>query len=472
MSPHELDRAIQASFDGSLSPDECLKLRAILKADPAARALYYQYADLHQSLVFRISRFTTFDSARSLADMRLHLQSRRSARMALAAAAAALIMIGVLLRFILIPEPPLATYRQAPGTLFSLENSNGGDSASGKLKEGSSIHLRQGTFEFTLLNGTRGLVLAPARFELRSEGEMRLNEGTAWFEVPPQGTGFQVVTPQLTATDLGTEFGILATPHANHEVHVFAGKVLVRSPRGNPHTLTTGQARRRTPNGQLEKIPVEAGHFLTSLPQTAPSNLLFNGDFEAGMAPPKENFGTTANAALLPGWCFGRDVSVALHSLNGNPGFGSGWSNLVSPTKDVQVSFNNARPPYEVGTLDDSIWQTFATVPGQEYEVLFSMGGYFANAAQGDVQVTARIHDGAANSGKPLAELSDRRIGKNKRDTGYNRRARFTFTAISDMATLVLTETSLDSDHCAPAIDNVVVRPLAPPPADTPQARK
>ena len=109
MTRRELDHAIQASFDGTLTDSECLKLRAVLKSDPAARALYYEYADLHQSLIFRISRFTSFDSARSLADIRLHIQSRRTARLVITATAAALVILGIVLKLTIVSAPALAT---------------------------------------------------------------------------------------------------------------------------------------------------------------------------------------------------------------------------------------------------------------------------------------------------------------------------------------------------------------------------
>jgi ferric-dicitrate binding protein FerR (iron transport regulator) len=470
MTRNELDHAIQASFDGTLADAECLRLRAVLKSDPAARALYYEYADLHQSLVFRISRFTTFDSARSLADIRLHIQSRRSARLAITAAAAALIILGVVLKLTLVPAPALATYRQAHGSLYTIEHSSGKDRSPGELDKQSIVNLSQGTFEFTLRNGNRGVVLAPAQFELRTENELLLREGTAWFEVSEKGKGFRVITKDLVVTDLGTEFGVLAGKESAHEVHVFSGRVRASAAQGAAEMLTAGHARRSGSDGRLEAIPVKPGDFLTRLPEAPRSGLIVNGNFESGSSPADDNFGVKASAALLPGWSFGRDVTVAHRSANGALGLGSGGSNLVSPTKDVQISFNNTASNYEVGTLDDSIWQTFTTVPQQEYEVRFEMGGYFVARGQGDVSVTATVYDGLATSGQALGQISDRRAGNGNRDNGYNPPVAFTFTARSSSTTLVLTETSPNSDKAAPAIDNVIVRALPEklPPGDPP----
>lgn len=461
MTRSELDHAIQASFDGTLTETECLRLRAVLKSDPAARALYYEYADLHQSLIFRISRFTSFDSARSLADIRLRIQSRRTVRLAIATAAAALVILGIVLNLTLVPAPALATYRQAPGSLYTIEHSGGKDRTPGELREQSIVNLSQGTFEFTLRNGTRGVVLAPAQFELRSGTEMLLRQGTAWFGVSEEGKGFRVITKDLAVTDLGTEFGILADPESGDEVHVFSGRVQARGARGTAELLTSGQARRYGTEGKLEAIPAKPGNFLTRLPDEPAPSLIVNGDFESGTRPEDANFGARATAALLPGWNFGRDVCVTLNSGTGTLGHGSDGRTIVSSTADVQVGFRSGPVRYEVGTPDDSIWQSFATVPGRQYEVRFEMGGFFAKA--GDLSVTATVHDGATPSGPPLAQAAETRVGARPADSGYNPPAKFTFTARSGRATLVLAETSPDSDLGAPAVDNVSVRNLPSP---------
>ncbi len=115
MTRRELDHAIQSSFDGTLTEAACLDLREILKSDPAARALYYQYADLHQSLIFRISHFTRTDAARSVAVVRRKIQHRSTIRIAISAAAAVLIGMGVVLRLTSSrPHPHWPPFRRRP----------------------------------------------------------------------------------------------------------------------------------------------------------------------------------------------------------------------------------------------------------------------------------------------------------------------------------------------------------------------
>jgi ferric-dicitrate binding protein FerR (iron transport regulator) len=458
MNHEEIEEAIQASFDGSLSPEQCQELRAILKTDVSARALYYQHADLHQSLVFRMSRLSPFDSAKSVADVRLHVQRRRMVQWSITAAVAALLVVGLVLKFTIASSHTLATFRTASGALYTVEHSGGVSQAEGELGQQSVVHLSQGSLEISLRNGIRSIILAPARVELRSEMEMIVHQGTAWCRVSEDGKGFRMVTKDFVATDLGTEFGVLVGAPAGDEVHVFSGSVEVATNDGKKQVLTAGEASRWSHKEKLEAISAKPGKFLSRLPVDPGANFIVNGTFEFGAQPDDSNFGVFATASLLPGWKFGRDVAVANRSANGAPGLGSGWGNVVSPTEDIQVSFRNSRPPYEVGTIDDSLWQTFMTEPGKQYEVSFDMGGYFGNKSAGDVSIVAAVYEGDATSGTALAHKTSRRVGNYNGNKGYNPRVKFLFTAKSTRSTLVLTETSANSDNASPVLDNVAVR--------------
>lgn len=224
--------------------------------------------------------------------------------------------------------------------------------------------------------------------------------------------------------------------------------------------LLSHDCRSLTPlnSRDFPEIFPDPDRFLTQLPEGDSSDLLFNGDFEAGVRPVDANFGSMATAALLPGWNFGRDVAVSLNSENGTRGVGLRGETIVSSTADVQVSFRNAGPKYTVGTLDYSIWQSFATGPGRRCEVRFEMGGYVRFG--GDLRVTATVNDGSRPSGPPLARMAATRSGADFSDSGDNAATKFAFTARSARATLILAETSPQSDHAAPVIDNVSVRLL------------
>lgn len=464
MTRREIEDAIQAAFDGTLGDDACSELRELLKFDPAVRAAYYKQASIHHLLSYRFSRNQALDTAKSLVSTRLQIQTRRQVRLAMAAAAVLMLAIGLTFSLILVREPDsFATFEADVGSRYAVEQS-GGDApaaAPNELREGSRVRLYQGSVEIRIRSGSRAVVLAPASFHLESESHLKLDEGTAWFEVGKDARGFQVTTRELAVTDLGTQFGVVARPNSSHEIHVFSGKVLARGLASlrTEETLTTGMARLCDPVGRLKAVRLRPEAFLTRLPAHSDSGLIINGDFETGNPPPARTYGTPATPSLLPGWLFGSDITVVQATTEGRPGYGEKEITILSSTADVQVGFNTdtaRRPPPE----SVSLRQTFTTIPGRDYEVRFEMGAIIFNPAT--MEVTASIHDGLAparpNAEPPLASHVERRSPE--AGNGYNPPARFRFTASSDSSTLVFTETSANSVSADPVIDNISVRPV------------
>lgn len=138
------------------------------------------------------------------------------------------------------------------------------------MDPGSRLEIRRGTVEVAFTSGVRGIIRAPAEISLRNPGLLHLAHGTAWFEVPPEAVGFQVSTPELILTDLGTEFGIRSNRDFPHEVHVFLGKVEVANLNGDrqKEVLSAGQARAAEPSGKWREISLDADPFLKKLPKT------------------------------------------------------------------------------------------------------------------------------------------------------------------------------------------------------------
>lgn len=464
MTRREIEEAIQAAFDGTISDDACLQLREVLKSDPAARAVYFEQASIHHLLAYRFSRSQPLDAARSLAATRLRLQTHRQIRLAMAAAAVVILALGLTLSFVLVREPAsLATFEADAGSRYAVEHAGNETHAAApnELRKGARVRLHQGSIEVRIRKGSRAVVLAPASFRLDSERHMKLEEGTAWFEVGKDAKGFQVTTPDLTITDLGTQFGVLARPDASHEIHVFSGKVLARGLASlrTEETLTTGMARLCDPVGRLKAVRLRPEAFLTRLPAHSDSGLVINGDFETGNPPPARTYGSPATASLLPGWLFGSDITVVQATSEGRPGYGEKEITILSSTADVQVGFNTDtnRPP-DPETV--SLRQTFATTPGRTYEVRFEMGAIIFNPAT--MEVTAAVYSGfppdMPGAKPPLASHVERRHPE--AGNGYNPPASFRFTASSESSTLMFTETSSISVSADPVIDNVSVRPV------------
>ncbi len=458
MSPSEIDLAIQCSFDGTLDDDGCLELRNILKSDPAARALYYEYAGLHQALSYQLSRRHMIDTDKWPAVFRIVRSTLLSRRYTLISAAAAVVLLGVMVKTFFVPEEPaMATFRCAAGSIFSLEHfGTDGDPAPGELGENSTMRLTQGSAEIHLRNGSRAVVLAPAKFSFRSDMRMILSEGSAWFHVSEMGHGFQVTTPEMLVTDLGTEFGVVSTPGSNNEIHVFTGEVRAEGTQGLKTTvsLTQQQAMVCDPTGRFATIKIRPEEFLSTLPSQVDKDLLTNGNFEVGNHPPNHDYGVPATAGTLPFWNFGKNVSVARKTGTERLGYGLGNISIVSSTANTQVGFNDdtaGQPAAE----DVSLSQTFTTVPGTRYVVAFEMGAIFYEAHP--MEITASVHPDSSPDAR-LGQLIERRAPSE--GNGYNPPASFTFTATSTASTLVFTETSTNSLSADPALDNISVTAL------------
>ena len=91
------------------------------------------------------------------------------------------------------------------------------------------LHLRFGS-------GVTVYVEAPARFHAVNGKRVVLHSGRLSANVPPEGVGFTVDTPDAEVIDFGTEFSIDVESSAS-EVHVFEGLVRVQ-----PRSLKDGKA--------------------------------------------------------------------------------------------------------------------------------------------------------------------------------------------------------------------------------------
>jgi ferric-dicitrate binding protein FerR (iron transport regulator) len=461
MTPSELESAIQGAFDGTLGTSDCRELREILKTDSAARALYFEHASIHQLLIYRFAVSQPLKTARPPVNARLRLHARRNVRFVLAIAAVLVLALGLALKPLLAPKRlPLAVLKKDAGTLCSVEQElSGGKAAPNELHENALVRLTQGSLEVTFRNGARTIVLAPATFRIVSDKHVKLQEGTAWFDVGENGKGLQVTTPAMNVTDLGTRFGVTVRPEKNDEVHVFSGQVVAQSlsPLHSEESLTTGMARVCDPAGGFKAVDLRPEEFLTSLPAHSDPSQIINGNFESGSPPPAITYGAHATAALVPGWRFGREITVVRATSEGIPGYGERGITILSSTADTQVGFNSdtdGRPSAE----NVSLYQTFATTPGREYVVQFEMGAIFFQATR--IEITAAVYDGAAADGLPTSPALGSRIEHRElaAGNGYNPPARFTFTATSESSILVFTETSARSISADPVIDNISVK--------------
>ena len=155
------------------------------------------------------------------------------------------------------------------------------DGVSGKLSHSSSIRtgryqLKEGLIQINFESGVEVVIEAPASFEIHSSDFVRLSDGRLAANVPPEGVGFTVDTPDAEVVDYGTEFAVEVIGEHGCEVHVFNGEVKVQPKQQDysidPVHLVTDQAIRidhstLIPHG----ISVDNERFLRELDEPEPT---------------------------------------------------------------------------------------------------------------------------------------------------------------------------------------------------------
>jgi len=98
--------------------------------------------------------------------------------------------------------------------------------------------LNRGLLHLRFAGGVTVYLEAPAQFEPLSGQRLLLRSGRLSANVPPEGIGFVVETPEAEVIDFGTEFSVDVSSGAS-EVHVFEGFVRVQ-PRSRPNVKAAG----------------------------------------------------------------------------------------------------------------------------------------------------------------------------------------------------------------------------------------
>lgn len=99
----------------------------------------------------------------------------------------------------------------------------------GRLQAGTPLVLTQGFAEVQFADGATLLLQAPAVFEPLGSNAVRLLEGRLTADVPESAHGFEIATPYMHLTDLGTAFGVeVDSDQAATDAYVFTGLVQVR----------------------------------------------------------------------------------------------------------------------------------------------------------------------------------------------------------------------------------------------------
>jgi hypothetical protein len=239
----ELLALVEAVLDDTATAAERDRLDARLRSDPAARALYVAYLDLHACLQWRTrgGSVQPVGSRRSPAEA-LAAQTRRRPRrwviMSSATAATVLLAIGLFASLLPrrhgpdegeSPDLPVAP----PGSVAVLiDNSNTVWDPATALPTGTGsalppgrLKLKAGVAGIAFLGGGEVLLEGPADFDVSAPDSGFLHRGRLTARVPDGTPALRVSMPGVVVTDTGGECGLLRDESGVAEVHVFAGQV-------------------------------------------------------------------------------------------------------------------------------------------------------------------------------------------------------------------------------------------------------
>ncbi|QQL45861.1 LamG-like jellyroll fold domain-containing protein [Sulfuriroseicoccus oceanibius] len=277
MNLEELELLVGDLLDGSLSGEKRAELEAALMASPEARERFSELLQLHNAMEIHTEGLPSAKWGRAVIPVErvMRRQRRKIMRIAVMAAAAVIVLGAVVMRMIHVPHAAeLAGFEVARGTRFEVTHAvDRANPTGGALHAGSRMVISQGAVELKFESGVRSVVQAPADLTLDAEGVVSLDEGVAWFHVPADAVGFEVVAREVRIVDLGTEFGVVSSGMVADEVHVFDGRVAVTHLWGGDSTrreLVAGEAVRATDEEELEAQATDRSRFTSVLPDGLP----------------------------------------------------------------------------------------------------------------------------------------------------------------------------------------------------------
>jgi hypothetical protein len=125
------------------------------------------------------------------------------------------------------------------------------------LAPGRKLVLMSGLAEVMFESGVKAVLQGPATLEIGSRTSAGLLRGKLTVTViDPELRGFQVHTPGMTYTDLGTEFGVFVAKDGSQEMHVFRGTVQAEA-------AGSSEERENVRQGERETGDFSSSHALT-----------------------------------------------------------------------------------------------------------------------------------------------------------------------------------------------------------------
>jgi ferric-dicitrate binding protein FerR (iron transport regulator) len=250
-----LSSLVSRYLDGQLTREERSEFEAAVRHSATAREQVWQEAKLHALLHEAEKGGSQLVVAKPLNRRR----PWRALSVLAAAAGLALVVLwnGGAWRTDAVATPIEQTTTAVAVLSRSLDatwRSPGEAHAVGDVLQPGWLHLTSGLAHVEFYNGVRVVLEGPSDLQVISGHESHLSQGRLRAEVPEVARGFTVTTPQLQVVDLGTEFGVAVTG-SMEEVHVFQGRVTLKTAGGPVQEVPAGQARAVINNAEPHAIP-------------------------------------------------------------------------------------------------------------------------------------------------------------------------------------------------------------------------
>lgn len=294
MTNEHLEHLIQEVLDGSANQAQREELVAILERDEKALAVYCRFCALDSSLhrlAVGNSQLQTMPAEKKVR----HLSLRRRL---LAIAAILMVGSGVVWSLRERKEKPFVSFEKGAGTVFSV---NPGSNPDGNmLVVGSQVKMDQGTMVLRFDNGVISRIQGPAEWVIHGTDFLELQKGDAQFEVPEEGSGFRVMSPQLELTHPADLFDLRIAADKPDELEVIRGRAWVRQRRAEVVELPTGAVVRASPQQVVEPLPAADTGFEATIPGTLARLHWSFGSPRSGGWPAEGDLKETDRASAFP----------------------------------------------------------------------------------------------------------------------------------------------------------------------------
>lgn len=254
VDPDDLDQRFASLADGTISDADFMSLESCLVGNRGTRDAFRTWMTMEAALAWD---FAGGDEPRLPAASFPDRCSRLLGRFAAAFLLPLTLVLGgfAAAGFFLVPGTRAGALGHARLIDVSDDARWSGDTVftRGSSLPAGALRLARGAAMVNFPSGALVAVNAPAEFEVLGSNRLFLRQGGIVPFVPPNASGFTVVSPSGEVVDLGTEFSMRVDRNGRTDVYVIDGEVDVAGGHGPP------QDRLRVPQGFATSLQAPAG---------------------------------------------------------------------------------------------------------------------------------------------------------------------------------------------------------------------